>query len=71
MKSITIELSDEAASLFEKMSRETKSKVALLATLFAKSKPKPIKEILNAVDEHVATSGLTEEEIDQMLDELS
>ena len=71
MKSITIELPDEAASMFEALSSEQKTKAALLATLLAQAKPRSLAEIFESVDKRVAASGLSEKEIDEMLDELS
>ena len=71
MKTIAVDLPDEVARLFEAMPREEKSKVTLLAALLFKSKPKSLEDIFKSVDQQVAASGLTEKEIEEMLNELS
>ncbi len=71
MKAITIELPDEAARMFEAMSRERKTKAALLATLLAQAKPKTLEQIFEDADKKVTTSSVSEEEIDRLLEDLS
>ena len=70
MKFITIELPDEAAHMFEALPSERKTKAALLATLLSRVNPKPLTEIFESVDKKVAQSGLSEKEIERLLEEL-
>ena len=71
MKSVTLDLPDNIAFIFEALPKERKLKAALLAAFFAQAKPKSIEEVLISIDKRVAASGITEKEIDQLLDELS
>lgn len=71
MKTVTLDLPDTIASIFEALPRERKVKAALLTACLAQAKPKSVEEILAKIDKRVAASGLSESEIDEMLDELS
>ena len=71
MKSITIELPDEAARRFNSLPKKQKTKAALLAALLAQAKPKTIEQIFEDVDKRVKASGLSASEIDKLLEELS
>jgi hypothetical protein len=71
MKSVILDLPDNIAFIFEALPKERKLKAALLAAFFAQVKPKSVEEVLSGVDKQVAKSGLSEKEIDQLLDELS
>jgi hypothetical protein len=71
MKTITLELPDEAAKNFEALPRDRRTKAALLVALLAQSKPKSLSEIFKSADKKVMESGLSESEIDSLLDELS
>ncbi|MFM9840460.1 MAG: hypothetical protein ACKVOQ_19490 [Cyclobacteriaceae bacterium] len=71
MKSVTLDLPDNIASIFDALPKERKLKAALLAAFFAQAKPKSVEEVLSSIDKRVASSGLSEKEINQLLDELS
>ena len=71
MKPITLELPDKIAALFEALPNARKKKIALLAATLTASKPSTWEDLFLNVDKRVEASGLTSEEIDQMLDELS
>lgn len=71
MKSITIDLPDEAARKFDALSEKQKTKAALLAALLAQAKPKTLDQIFEDVDKRVNDSGLSDAEIDKLLEELS
>jgi preprotein translocase subunit SecD len=71
MKSVTLDLPDNIAFIFEALPKERKLKAALLAAFFAQAKPKSMEEVLTSIDKRVAASGIAEKEIDQLLDELS
>ena len=71
MKTVTLDLPDSIASVFESLPRERKINAALLTACLAQAKPKSLEELLARIDKRVAASGLSEKEIDEMLDELS
>lgn len=71
MKTVTLNLPDSVASIFEALPNERKLKAALLAAFFAQAQPKSLEELLAKIDKRVVASGLSEKEIDEMLDELS
>ncbi len=71
MKTVTLDLPDSIASVFEALPRERKINAALLTACLAQAKPKSLEELLAKIDKRVAASGLSDKEIDEMLDELS
>jgi hypothetical protein len=71
MRSVTLDLPDNIAFIFEALPKERKLKAALLAAFFAQVKPKSVEEVLSGIDKRVAKSGLSEKEIDQLLADIS
>ena len=71
MKTVTLDLPDNIASVFEALPRERKVNAALLTACLAQAKPKSLEELLAKIDKRVAASGLSEKEIDRLLDEPS
>ncbi len=71
MKTVTLDLPDNIAFIFEALPKEQKIKAALLTAVFAQVKPRSIEDVLASIDDKVAASNLPEIEIDRLLDELS
>jgi hypothetical protein len=71
MKTVTLELPDKIAVIFEKLPLSRKTNAALLTAAFASASPKTADRLFDAVDKRVATSGLSENEIDGLLEDLS
>ena len=71
MKTVTLDLPDNIASVFDALPRDRKVKAAFLTACLAQAKPKSLEEILASIDKRVVASGLSENEIDRMLDGLS
>ncbi len=70
MKTITLNLPDKLASIFEAMPSVRRTKVALLAAILAQSK-ESTDRLFEKIDERVVKSGASDKEIDQLLDEIS
>jgi hypothetical protein len=71
MKTIILELPDDAAEIFESMSARRKSAIALLTASITKATLPNLDNLLESIDKKVVKSDLTEEEIDKLLEELS
>jgi hypothetical protein len=71
MKTVTIELPESLAKLIINLGDKQKSNAAFLAALLAQSSPQSLTTIFKEVDRKVALSGLTEAELDQLLDDIS
>jgi ABC-type uncharacterized transport system YnjBCD ATPase subunit len=71
MKRINLEVNDQLARVFEQLSDKQKANAALLAALIAQATPRTLADIFEQVDKKVALSGLTNEEIELLLDEIS
>jgi uncharacterized membrane protein YfbV (UPF0208 family) len=71
MKRINLEVNDQLARVFERLSDKQKANAALLAALIAQATPKTLADIFEQADKKVALSGLTSGEIEQLLNDLS
>jgi hypothetical protein len=71
MKTIQLEMPDQLANLFEGMTDKRKVGTAMLAAFIAQAAPQTLDSIFAKADKRVALSGLTEEEIDKLLNEIS
>ena len=71
MRPITLYLPDSVADVFEKMSIKQREKAACLTACLVQSNPKTLDEIFQSVDKKVAASGLTEKEIEELINEIS
>lgn len=71
MKTVTLDLPDNIAFIFETLPNDRKIKAALLTAFSAQVKPRSVEEILESVDKKVASNNLSEKEIDRLLNELS
>ncbi len=71
MKTIRLEIPDQIARIFEGMADKRKASAALLAAFIAQSAPQTLENILEQSDKKVALSGMTPEEIENLLNELS
>jgi membrane-bound lytic murein transglycosylase B len=71
MKIVTLNLPDNIASIFEALPTDRKLNAALLAAFFAQGKSKSMEAVIASIDKRVAESGLSEKEIDDLLDDLS
>jgi membrane-bound lytic murein transglycosylase B len=71
MKRVTLELPDKIASIFESLPSTRKANAALLAAAFAQSKQRTTDSLFTEIDERVADSGISEDEINRLLNELS
>ena len=71
MKTVTLELPDKVANIFEALPSTRKAGAALLTAAFARSEPKTTDRLFENIDERVAASGITEDEIDRLIEELS
>ena len=70
MRTITLEVPDQVASILDSMSNIEKFKALIIAALMA-GKVNSVDEILKRVDSRVKSQKLTEEEINNLLDEIS
>lgn len=69
-KTISIRVSDRAASAYEKASDETKRKLDALLSLRlteATRSERSLEEIMNMLSERATERGLTEEKLDEIL----
>lgn len=71
MKTVTLELPDIVASIFESLPSARKANAALLAAAFAQSKQRTTDNLFTEIDERVAASDISEDELNRLLDELS
>ncbi len=71
MKTVTLDLPDNIAFIFEALPNERKTKAALLAVFFAQVKPRSMEDVLASIDKKVVESNTSETELDRLLDELS
>ncbi len=71
MKTIRLEIPDQIARIFEKISDKRKASAALLAAFIVQVTPQTLDSILEQSDKKVALSGMTSEEIAHLLDRLS
>lgn len=70
MRTITLEVPDQVASILDSMSNIEKFKALIIAALMA-GKVNSVDEILKRVDNRVKSQKLTEAEIDNLLNEIS
>ena len=71
MKTIRLEIPDQIARIFEGMADKRKASAALLAAFIVQATPQTLESIIEQSDRKVALSGLTPEEIEKLLNELS
>jgi membrane-bound lytic murein transglycosylase B len=71
MKTVTLELPDEMAAAFERLSSNNKKRVALFSIVAAQNTSSSFEDLLKKIDKQVAESGMTEKEIEDLLNELS
>ena len=71
MKTVTLELPEKIAAIFEALPKSRKSKIGWLAVTLATAQSKTWEDIFLKTDQAVAKSGLTTEEIDKLLEEIS
>ena len=71
MKTITLDLPDKVASIFESLPNARKAGAALLAAIIAQSKSKNISRLFENIDERVIEDGISDKEINSLLDEIS
>ncbi len=71
MKTITLELPNELAKVFDALPKKRKANAALLAAALAKADSRPIADIFSGIDDRIKKSGVNQEEINRLLDELS
>ncbi len=71
MRTISLEIPDQVARIFEGLSDKRKASAALLAAFIAQATPKTIENIFEKADKKVLLSGMSTEEIDRLLDEIS
>lgn len=71
MKTITLSLPDEVAGLFESLSAKQKSTAALLAAVLSRSMSPSASQIFESIDKRVSESGISSEEIDKLLEDIS
>jgi hypothetical protein len=70
MRTITLEVPDQVASILDSMSNVEKFKTLIIAALLA-GKVNSIDEIFKRVDNRLNTHKLSEAEINILLDEIS
>jgi hypothetical protein len=70
MRTITLEVPDQVASILDSMSNIEKFKALIIAALMA-GKVNSVDEILKRVDSRTKTQKLTEAEINNLLNEIS
>jgi hypothetical protein len=70
MRTITLEVPDQVASILDSMSNIEKFKALIIAALMA-GKVNSVDEILKRVDSRVKSQKLTEAEINNLLNEIS
>ncbi len=71
MRTVILDLPDTVASAFEALPAARKANMTMLAVALAQAKPTAVDQLFAAVDERVAASDITQEEINRLLDELS
>ncbi|HCZ36530.1 MAG TPA: hypothetical protein DHV26_11465 [Cytophagales bacterium] len=70
MRTITLEVPDQVASILDSMSNVEKFKTLIIAALMA-GKANSVDEILKRIDSRTKTQKLTETEINNLLNEIS
>lgn len=70
MRTITLEVPDQVASILDSMSNIEKFKALIIAALMA-GKVNSVDEILKRIDSRVKSQKLTEAEINNLLNEIS
>lgn len=70
MRTITLEVPDQVASILDSMSNIEKFKALIIAALMA-GKVNSVDEILKRIDSRTKTQKLTEAEINNLLNEIS
>jgi hypothetical protein len=71
MRTLTVEVPDQIASILESMSKSGKNQVIALAALMADSKSISLSDIFAKVDKRMNELGLTEKEIEAMINDVS
>jgi hypothetical protein len=71
MKTVTLELPDEMAAAFESLSPANKKRAALFSIVAAQNTLPSLEALFAKIDIQVAGSGITEQEIETLLNELS
>jgi hypothetical protein len=71
MRSITIELPDKIASLLESMPESNRNNALLLAALLGSAREITLDELCARIDERVRRLGLTDADIEALVNEIS
>ena len=71
MKTITLELPEEVANVIELYALQQKSILGLLTARFSKSKLESLDKLFEKIDKKVLESGISDEEINKVLEEIS
>lgn len=71
MKTVTLELPDEMAAAFERLSATNKKRVALFSIVAAQNRLPNLEKLFKKIDKQVAESGITKKEVEALLNELS
>ncbi len=71
MKLVTLELPDQVATMLENMSDANIRNSLLLAAVLAGSKEVSLGEIQKSIDANVKRSGVSDTEVDRLLDSIS
>ncbi len=71
MKSITLDLPDEIAGVFESLPSERKAIALLIAAALAKTNKTSPTIVFEEIDKRILELGLSNEDIDSLLEDLS
>lgn len=71
MRKITLEIPNDLADAFEGLSAAKKKRVALFSIVAAQNTSPSLDALFEKIDKQVTESGITEKEIEVLLNELS